>query len=142
MCNIRRVLYCYRVPSYRRSEIDVYRIFPVIKVVKLILRRSGVRTRVYVDEWEHFVHQIVDFRKRVLLDSLGSFTHDRTLWIDCEDAMLRNTDGEIRFHIRIAVTEARVERVPPRREQVSNVLQTSNLESLRISRDNLSEKRL
>ena len=141
MCNIRRVLYCYCVPSYRRSEIDVYWIFPVIKVVKLILRRSGVRTR-HVDEWEHFVHQFVHFRKRVLLDSLGGFTHDGALWIDRKDAMLRNTDGEIRFHIRIAVTEARVERVPPRRKQVANVLQTSNLESLGISRDNLSEKRL
>ena len=141
MCNIRRVLYCYRVPSYRRSEIDVYRIFPVIKVVILILRRSGVRTS-HVDIFEHFVHQVVNFRKRVLLDSLGGFTHDGALWIDRKDAMLRNTDGEIRFHIRIAVTKARVEGVPTRWEQVSNVLQTSNLESLRISRDNLSEKRL
>jgi len=141
MCNIHQTLYCNRTPSYRRSEIDVYRIFPVIKVIELILRRSGVRTS-HVDEWEHFVYKFVDFRKRVLLDSLGRFTHDGTLWIDRKDTMLRNTDGEIRFHIRIAVTKACVEGVPTRWEQVSNVLQTSNLESLRISRDNLSEKRL
>ena len=123
---------------YRNATVLVIECWlpPVIEIIVLVsIFHCGLNS------WEHFVHELVHFGKRVLFYALRVFRDDFALRIDCEYTVLRDPTSFVRLHIGRSITETGVEWIPTRREKTPDVLQTPNLELLRVPCHHFAEQR-